>query len=215
MAQYRYHTEATIEYMENYLEEIHRPKDVFSRFRASKSTKKASETLKKHLTFDKREERESDPVWNNLSVAAKLLCVDEDKTQMESEIAQHVVNELDFNFVKMHLLDHFSDHIRQLGNLLNVSSELPENAMMHPNPACRQSNRHEAAVQMWRTKSPKEVFQYPELNANAAKQRRDNGMPVPKAPIKRMMKNPRPEIKTLDDFGPVVCNAQRGATESH
>jgi len=30
MAQYQYHTEATIEYMENYLEEIHRHKDVFS-----------------------------------------------------------------------------------------------------------------------------------------------------------------------------------------
>jgi len=35
-----------------------------------------------------------------------------------------------------------------------------------------------------------EVFQYPEQNANAAKQRRDDDMPLTKAPIKRMMKNP-------------------------
>jgi len=40
-AQYRYHTEATIEYMENYLEEFHHQKDVFSRFCVSKSTNRA------------------------------------------------------------------------------------------------------------------------------------------------------------------------------
>jgi hypothetical protein len=36
------------------------------------------------------------------------------------------------------------------------------------------------------------------VNANAGKQRRDDDMPLTKAPIKRMMKNSRPEIKTLD-----------------
>jgi len=44
------------------------------------------------------------------------------------------------------------------------------------------------------------VFQYQELNANAAKQRHNNDMPLTKVPIKQMMKNPRPEIKTLDDL---------------
>jgi len=78
MAQYRYHTEATIEYMENYLEEFHRHNDVFSRFRAGESTKKVSEALTKQLTLDKREERDSDPAWNNLSAAATRRCVDED-----------------------------------------------------------------------------------------------------------------------------------------
>jgi len=126
MAQYQYHTEAMIEYMENYLEEFHCHKDVFSRFRASISTKKATEALKKQLTLDKQEERESDPTWNNLSATAKRRLVDEDKMQIESESAQYLVHESDFNFVKMHLLNHFSDHIRQLGNLSNISSELPE-----------------------------------------------------------------------------------------
>jgi predicted FMN-binding regulatory protein PaiB len=49
--------------------------------------------LKKPLTLDKQEERKSDPTWNNLSVAAKRCRVDEDKTQIESEIAQHLVDE--------------------------------------------------------------------------------------------------------------------------
>jgi len=54
-----------------------------------------------------------------------------------SEIVPHLVDESDNNFVKMHLLNNFLDHIRQLGNLLNVSSDLQENAMMDPKQAYR------------------------------------------------------------------------------
>jgi len=72
--------------------------------------------------------------------------------------------------------------------------------MMNLKKAYWQSNRHEAAFQIVWTKAWKEVFQYRELNANTAKQGGDNDMPLTKAPIKRMMKNPRPEIKTLDDL---------------
>jgi len=68
--------------MENYREEFHRHKDIFSWFRNSKSTKKVSEALKKQLTLDKQEEWESDPAWNYHSVAAKRRRVDEDKTQI-------------------------------------------------------------------------------------------------------------------------------------
>jgi hypothetical protein len=214
VAQYRYHTEATIEYVENYLEECHRHKDVYSQFCTSKSTKKVTEALKKQLTLDKQEERESDPAWNNLSAAAKRCRIDEDKTMTESDIAQHLVDKSDFNFVKMHLLNHFSEHICQLGNLLNVSSELPEKAMMDLKQAYRQSNRHETACQIVRTQARKEVFQYQELNANAAKQRHDDDMPLTKASIKRMMKNPEPEIKTLDDLAE-WCAMPKGELQNH
>jgi hypothetical protein len=47
----------------------------------------------------------------------------------------------------MHLLNHFSDHIRQLGNLLNVRSELPEKAMMDYKQAYHPCNHHEAAFE--------------------------------------------------------------------
>jgi hypothetical protein len=100
----------------------------------------------------------------------------------------------------MHLLNLLSDHISQLGNLLNVGSELPEKAMMDLEQAYGQSNLHKAAIQTLRKKARKEVFQYRELNANATKQCLADDMPLTKAPIKRMIKNPRPEIKTLDDL---------------
>jgi len=155
MAQYWYHTEAKIEYVENYVEEFHCQKDVLSRFRTSKSTKKVSEALKKQLTLDKQEERKSDPAWNNLSAASKRCHIDADKMQIMSQIAQHLVDESDFNFVKMLLLNHFSDYIRPLGNLLNVSSELPVKAMMDLKQAYQQSNCHEAAFLILRMKARK------------------------------------------------------------
>jgi hypothetical protein len=95
--------------------------------------------------LDKQEEWESDRTWDNDSVAAKGCRIVEVKTQSESETAQHLVDESDFNFVTMHLLKYFSDNICQLGNRLNVSSELPENAMMDLEQVYRQSNIHQAA----------------------------------------------------------------------
>jgi len=146
-----------------------------------------------------QEEWESDPAWDNLHVAAKRRHLDEDKTQINSEIAQHLVEESVFKFVKMHLLNHFPEDIRQLGNLLNVSSELTEKAMMDFKHAYQQSNRHEASFQMLQTQAQKKVFQYRQLNAKAAKSRGDDYMPLTNVPIKRIMKYPRPETKTLDD----------------
>lgn len=90
----------------------------------------------------------------------------------------------------MHLPNHFSDHIRQLGNLCNVSSELPEREMMDLKQVYQQSNRHEAAFQIVPMKAQKKVIQYREQDANAAKQCRNDGMPLTKVPITRMMKNP-------------------------
>jgi len=131
--------------MENYLEEFHRHKDDFSRFCATKSTKKVSEDLKKQLTLDKQEEQDSHPAWNNHSAAAKHRHIDEDKTQRVSEIAQHLANEMHFTFVKLDLLKNLSDHIRQLGTLCTTSSELPERVMMDLQQVYRKSNCHEAA----------------------------------------------------------------------
>jgi len=83
-----------------------------SQFWVRKSTKQVSEALRQLLTLDKQEEQESDPLGNNLSAAAKRHRVNEDQTQIVSEIAQHLVNESDSNFEMMHFLNHFSDHLR-------------------------------------------------------------------------------------------------------
>jgi len=160
MAWYWYHTEAILRLMENDLDEFHRHDVVWSGFRTSISTNNVLEPSKRQLTLDKQWEHGSDPDSNNHSAAAKRGPADDDEMQIESQIAQHLVDESDFNLVKLPQWNHFSDHIRQLGNFLNASSELPDRAMMELKHAYRQSNCHEAAFQILQMKAQKEVCQY-------------------------------------------------------
>jgi hypothetical protein len=155
--------------MENYLEEFHCHKNIFSRFHTSKSTPKVSEALQTELTLDKLEAWESDPAWNKLCAAAKCHSIDEDELQIESAIAEHLVDQSDLNFVKVHPLNNFFDHIHRLGNQLHVCYELPGTVRMDHKQAYRQSNCHEAAFQILQTNNQQNVCQYHELNGNAIK----------------------------------------------
>ena len=84
-------------------------------------------------------------------MAAKRCCVDEDRTEIESEIAHHLIDQSDSNFVKMHVLIHFSDYIRLLGYLLDVRSELPEKPMMDLTQAYQRSNHDEVSFRIVQT----------------------------------------------------------------
>jgi len=97
----------------------------------------------------------------------------------------------------MHLRYHLSDYIRQLGNLSNASSELPERGMMDLIQAYRQSHFLDSGFQILWSNSQKEVFQYQELNGNAVKQHWDNEMSLTKPAINRMMETLRPALQTL------------------
>ena len=209
MEQYLYYTDATIEYMKDYLEQIHCPTDVCILVQPIKFTKKVLGCLEEHRTLDKQKDQDSDPAWNNLSAAAKHSCVDEDQIQVKLQMAQNLVNELDFKFVKMQLRNHFSVNIRQLGNLLNLNSALAEKAMVDLQQAYRQWNCREAYFQIVQSKARKEVFQYRALNTISGKQCCDVDMPLTKAPIKRTMKIPQPEIKTLDDLAELCAMPKR------
>lgn len=117
MVQCQYITEAMIEYMEKSLQQIDCHSDVFSPFHAIKSPKEISDPMKKQLALDTEQNQDSDPAWKDHSPAAKHCRIDEDKMQIESKIAPHLVDESDSNFVKMYLLNHLPDHICQHGNL--------------------------------------------------------------------------------------------------
>jgi len=135
--------------------------------------------------------------------------------QTKSEIAQNLVNESDFSFVKINLLNDSSAYFCQLGNLLNVSCQLPEKGIMDLEQVYRQSNRQQPALQILRTIARNNVFSYGELNTNDAKQHRDDDMPVSTTLIRWMMKNLQSEIKSLIDLAEWCGMRKRGATESH
>lgn len=111
-----------------------------------------------------------------------IICAD--STQIKSDLAQHLVVRSDFICVKMPLLNRFSGHIHQLENLWNWSSELPERMMIDLKQMYRPEPCHDATSPILIMKACKVVFQYCKLNANSAKQCRNNEMPQTKAPIK-------------------------------
>lgn len=128
-----------------------------------------SETMQIQVFFDTQDDLQSHPSCSNISVAVNPCCIDEDRLQSWSEVAQHLVNESDFNFVRMHLLNHCFDNTRLLGNLSTASSQLPQRAMMELKLAYRQSNFYEAAFQNLRTKAQRKLFQFGAVSANTEK----------------------------------------------
>jgi len=130
VAQYQNHTEAIIESMKKFLEEFHCHKDDFSLVCTRKSTDMVLVAFKQLPTLDTHEEWHGNPGRNMHSVAAKHHRADEHEIQIKSDIPQHLVHESDFNLVQEPFLNRFSDHIRQLCNLLNATSGLPEAAII-------------------------------------------------------------------------------------
>ena len=90
MAQYWYRTKATIKNIDDYPEQFHCQKDGVGPFCASDSTTIIFEAFRHHLSMDEQKEQESDHAGNNLPAAAKQCQVEEDKTETESHISQHL-----------------------------------------------------------------------------------------------------------------------------
>jgi len=120
MPQYRSHTPKMIAYMEEYLDRFHRMKDIFLEFRVSKRTRAKVDKQRKELRHQRAQ--------SNMRVApSKWRRRLEDDRDEENELCTDMIHtESHFNFVKMHLLSHFSDHIRQFGNIPMYSTEFAE-----------------------------------------------------------------------------------------
>jgi len=120
MAQYRSHTRDTIAYMEVYLDRFHRKKDIFLEFRVSKPTRAKVDKQRKELRHQRAQ--------SNMRVAPfKRRRRLEDDRDEENELRMDMIHtESHLNFVKMYLLSHFCDHIRQFGNISMYATEFRE-----------------------------------------------------------------------------------------
>ena len=139
--------------MEHYFKDFHRHKAVFACFRAKKSTKQSASVLTHESSEELRTEHEESSDWNCLSNAAKARRIEDDRQMIEQEVEQHLSDESNFNFVKMHLPCHFGKSIGQLGNLSNLTSEYYEHEMIDIKDAYRHSNKINATEQILRTKA--------------------------------------------------------------
>jgi len=139
MAQYRSHTSDTIAYMEDYLDEFHKLNDIFLEFRVTKRTQDKVDKQRKEIRHQRALVIER--------VVPSLRCRMRDHNrQEESHLCLDLVRgESHFNFIKMHLLSHFCDHIRQFGNIPKYSTEIGELAhKTQIKDGWRQSNKNDA-----------------------------------------------------------------------
>ena len=199
MAQYRSHTDATLQYMNDYLADFHRHKEVFLQYRAGKITKRAAASSGAAFAAQLKEARESEPGWTRLSVTAKNRQIDRDKALAAMQMEAALKDDSSFNFVKMHLLTHFTSHVKELGHLSNVSSELPETLHRELKDAFRRSNKVNADFQILQTMARVSSFDYRELNVQVAAERSDGQSHLP-VPLPRRLKNPHTDLNDLSEL---------------
>ena len=125
MSQYTSHTDETIEYHEQYLKAYHDHKDVFKEYRRDKSTGRKVREVTARIGG------ENSQVINQYrlagATAAKRPCIaDEERRNLDGLVADIYDEDIDFNFVQIHLLSHFRDHIRRYGNIQIYSTESGE-----------------------------------------------------------------------------------------
>jgi len=125
MSQYTSHTDEKIQYLEEYLKAFHDHKDVFKEYRKDKSTAR----MVREVTARIRGENSKVLNQHRLSratAAKRSRMVDEKRRDLDGMVTDIYDKDVDFNFVKIHLLSHFGDHIRRFGNIQMYSTESGE-----------------------------------------------------------------------------------------
>jgi len=140
MAQYRSHTPETISYIEEYATQFHEMKHIFWEFRISKRTQEKADELHKELPRQRAQMRDqvSPSQWRRIR---------DDNHEEENDQCMELIHcESNFNFVKMHLISHFRNHIYMFGNIPMYSTEYGEFAYQEQiKDGWRRSNKIDAA----------------------------------------------------------------------
>src|SRR5258706_5242904 len=158
LAQYKTHSPGSIQSMKDYLEDFHKYKEVFLRFRATKAVKHAAKEAAREFRSEQR--------LNASDEAPARKRQKQTQVQLESE---DVVNDIltegaHYNFPKMHLVSHFADQITQYGSLPQYSTEICEASHKPLKDAYRRSNHVNAIPQIINTYMQGHAFAMREKN---------------------------------------------------
>jgi len=129
-----------------------------------------------------------------------------------------IYTESHFNFVKMHLLSHFSDHIRQFGNIPMYSTEFGELRHMEQiKDGWRRSNKNDVERQILHSYGRQHAIRIRLLNLISLRPRRANpcdhvlryldkttGTVSTPAPRGRILKDRRDDVSDVLDFCTLV-----------
>lgn len=124
-AQYDSHDEETLDLMDNALCCFHDTKGVFQQFRAGKRLTAEANKRRKELCAERDTELEA---HKGKSAAFRHRIQETWKSIIESEMAEYIEDGSDFNFPKIHLMQHFREQIQRFGCLKQWSTEIGESS---------------------------------------------------------------------------------------
>ena len=102
------------------------------------------------------------------TAAQRCRVADEHHRDLNGMVADIYDEDVDFNFVKIHLLSHFGDHIRHFGNIQIYSTESGEtNHKTIIKEGYRRLNKNDASHQIQRTYARLDSFKIDEMNIQA------------------------------------------------
>ena len=100
--------------MEEYLDQFHRMKDIFLEFRVTKRTQAKLAKQRKEIRRQRALMRE------RVATSQRRRIHDDDRDEEDEQRMDMIHCKSHFNFIKMHVLSHFCDHIRQFRNIPGI-----------------------------------------------------------------------------------------------
>jgi hypothetical protein len=168
LAQYKTHTETTLKYMHDSLKAFHEEKSIFQEFRVGKRAKKGidksvAELASKQAAETLARKRSGESATKRQRVALRQR--DELAAMREDE----AIEKAHFNFIKMHLLEHFGSTVQRFGSIPLFSTDISELAhKAQIKESYRRSNKNNAATQILDNYSRIHAFGMHVLNLRAA-----------------------------------------------
>ena len=159
MVQYTVHTGATIELMNAYLSDLHKNKDVFLRFRATKAIKNAAQEAARGLKSSDR------LLTSGTSSTTKQWKLNQDLKLDQEELEYELLTEgSHYNFLKMHLLSCFMEQISKYGSLPQFCSYISKASHTLLKDTYRRSNHVDVKPQIVNTYPRVHTFGMGETN---------------------------------------------------
>jgi len=149
--------------MKDYLEDFHKHKEVFLRFRAIKSVKNAVKQVSKGLREEHQRVLASDDP-SEQTPAKRQKLQQELRLETEELVFDFLTTGAHYNFPKMHLISHFVNQITRYGSLPQYSTEICEASHKPLKDAYRRSNHINAMPQIIGTYSWAHSFVMRERN---------------------------------------------------
>jgi hypothetical protein len=209
MLQYKTHDDETISLMRHYLAGFHTYKDVFNPYRAGKATKREAAAMKTALIKEQVAACEADSSYKKLTAAEKRQLTATNNAEVEKEVARFIDMRTKYDFVKIHYLEHFIEHINLFGNVQAFSSELLECTHRLLKDGYRASNKINATKQILIHITRMQAFENQHLQrAHLQDQNNVNAImghlgPLPwrlKGKVTKLLVNPKRFIRKVSDI---------------